>query len=59
MDPMTFWGLAFMSVASMHEHPGAGTREHVRKTIPECAALADDMLFQFEQRLQLWTEKED
>lgn len=42
----------FASLASMSVHPGAGTKEHAKMTLPQCRDMALEMV---EMRREVFT----
>lgn len=50
MDEKHLWALFFSGLYSFQFHPGAGTKDHTKLTMQECAALADHMVRLLNQR---------
>lgn len=54
MNVRDAWIVYYAGLMAMQEHPGAGTKDHVKKTPKEVASIADQMmdetLMRFESR---------
>jgi len=50
MDLPAVWSMFFASVASINEHPGSGRGDSRKKSLEECAAIADVMLRLYMER---------
>lgn len=56
MDWSDRWLLAFVSVVSINEHPGSGRGDSVKKSIAECATVADKCMVEFYRRFPSWQD---
>ena len=52
-DEVIAFDMYFASISSMQYHPGAGTKEHVRLTVPQCKDYALEMIRERRKALEV------
>lgn len=53
------WAMYFAGVVSINDHPGAGTKDHVKPTLSECAQKADLMYQLHCLRWSEWRQQQE